>query len=109
MAKSSPSGFVILKKNEGIVLAVDVDHLRGFLFPVVLVVLDDAEGIDPQVADAEFPRQFYCVLEARGKQVPRNEVQSPPKAVFLRDGFDFYLPPAMAETYVGADLASRLN
>jgi len=34
-------------------VAVDVAHCAGFATPVIGVILDDAQGIDPEVAEAE--------------------------------------------------------
>jgi hypothetical protein len=41
-------------------------HGRNFSLPVPSVILDDAQGINPEVTDAKFPSDADCVDEQFG-------------------------------------------
>ena len=48
-------------------MAVIVAHLRGLGFPVGSGVLDDAEGVDPEVFVAHLAGDGYGILEGLGE------------------------------------------
>ena len=48
-------------------MAVIVAHFRGLGFPIGSGVLDDAEGVDPEVFEAHFAGDGYSVSEGLGE------------------------------------------
>jgi hypothetical protein len=45
--------------------AENVGHFEAFSFPVIVVILDYAHGIYPQVAKADLSCEYDCILESR--------------------------------------------
>ena len=45
----------------------NIGHFGPFSVPVVVVVLYDAHGIDPQIAETGFSCEYDCILESRRK------------------------------------------
>lgn len=50
---------------------IDRTHFRGLDLPIEFRVLEDAQGVDPDVADAERARNGYCMLKSLREFAPR--------------------------------------
>jgi hypothetical protein len=56
-------------RDDGIIVCVFHDYT--FLLPVLGRILDNAEGVDPQVAKSELPGDFCGILEISGQDLQR--------------------------------------
>ncbi len=80
-----------------VAVLVDVGHFCGLGEPVVGVVLDDAEGVDPDVVHAECPGEGDGVLEGLGDLLPW-DVLKVRFEILLQGAQRLAVAPAVAET-----------
>ena len=87
------------RRNGARCVAVDVAHGCGFAGPVVGGVLDDAEGVDPEVCVAEAGGGEGCIGEALGEEGEREIVEEGGEGGGCKFE-DVGGPPAVAEGQV---------
>ena len=87
---------------------VDLYHFRCLFFPVLVIVLDDAEGVDPDVPDTELSREVDSITVALGKRIPGNSSLIGPVSVLGESDVNG-AAPAVAQTNVATTGPIALN
>jgi hypothetical protein len=74
---------------------INTSHLRRFMFPISLVILQYTKSIDPQILNSKAIRNGRCILKQARKLIPLNPF-NPLFPIFSRSYDGYVVAPAMA-------------
>lgn len=86
-------------------MLVNRSHVRGLQIPVIIIVLDNAKRIDPQIPYIEGSAESDSLLESLRERVPRDTLVLESLEI-LSQGFQWLMfTPTVAQTGVLASQA----
>src|SRR5436190_798468 len=88
------------RRNGDVRVLIIIGHSGRFQLPVLLAVLDNAQGVDPEIFHAQSPTNSDCILEYSREATPRDTMHHLCE-VILRGPDRLAAAPAVAQSCVG--------